>query len=75
MNKLKPSLDSLSTFYIRLFFALLLLWMYSITWVLLEYLIYRDVADRLIDNIMMVLLIPAFYAATYAFVPKKKNKE
>lgn len=74
MNRLKALLDKLLMFNTRVFYTALLVWVYSIIWVLLEYIIYRNVEDRLIDAIIILLLVPVFYAATYAFVPSKEHK-
>lgn len=35
-------------------------------WSLLEYVIYGEIEDRIVDNIMMVLFIPVIYRASGA---------
>lgn len=36
---------------------------YAFVWIVLEVIIYGNVTDRLIDNIMMLLFIPMIYKA------------
>ena len=35
--------------------TLVITWLYGVVWILLEWLIYREITERIVDNIMLVL--------------------
>lgn len=35
--------------------TLVITWLYGVAWILLEWLIYHEITERMVDNIMLVL--------------------
>ena len=44
-------------------------------WLLLEYVIYGEIEDRIVDNIMMVLFIPVIYRAVGTEIHMKNVRD
>lgn len=48
----------------RILLTIIGIWTWSIIWIVLEYVIYGYPENRLVDNIMTLLLIPLIYRST-----------
>lgn len=56
----------------KIFKTIFMLWAFCLLWMGLEFLIYGQIEDRLVDNIVTIFLIPIFYS----FVNEKdKNRK
>ncbi len=51
----------------RIFLTLIITYGYCIVWMILEKIIYGEVTDRFVDNIIIFLFIPVIYVATKYF--------
>ena len=57
----------------RIIKTLLITWLYCIIWILLEFVIYGNVENSIVDNIIMLLFIPVIYKATNNMTLNKKG--
>lgn len=58
----------------RIFLTLVITYGYCLIWMALEKILYGEVINRSVDNIIMLLFIPIIYITTEHFI-KDKDKE
>lgn len=51
--------------------TILILWIYGVIWIGLEFIIYGEITNRLVDNIMLVLMTPIIWKS----IKIDENKE
>ena len=64
-------MDKLRNSYIKIMWTILTLWIYGVIWIGLEFIIYGEITNRLVDNIMLVLMIPIIWKS----IKIDENKE
>lgn len=52
----------------RFALTLMITYLYCNVWILLERILYGQVTNRIVDNIMMLLFVPIIYIATGAII-------
>lgn len=55
---------------LRLLLTLLITWIYCCIWIWLEKMIDGYTANRIVDNIIMMLFVPIIYIATDSMIKK-----
>ena len=56
----------------RIFLTLIITYGYCLVWMILEKILYGEVINRSVDNIIIFLFIPVIYVATKYFVKDKE---
>ena len=59
----------------RIFLTLAITYGYCLIWMILEKILYGEVTDRFVDNIIIFLFIPIIYIATKYFLLKIRSEQ